>query len=146
MLGSSEHLQPFLGKKPKWSQLSSGERHSDICDIFCPFLCWMLWPLQTKNIGSSLKRKEKKEKIKEEKNPPWFPFVFHATLSSRSNMENCKIPCFERTFCFSGKEAAPAVFWIPDVFLNGIQSLGQDRQEARWGHFYIFWVKLLLML
>lgn len=46
-------------------------------------------------------------------------------------MENWKIPCFEWTLCFDVKEAAPAVFWIPDVFLNGIQSLGQDRQEAR---------------
>lgn len=46
-------------------------------------------------------------------------------------MENWKIPRFEWTLCFDVKEAAPAVFWIPDVFLNGIQSLGQDRQEAR---------------
>lgn len=53
-----------------------------------------------------------------------------------------EIPCFEWTLCFNVK----AVFWIPDVFLNGIQSLGQDRQEARWGRFCIFWVKLLPMV
>lgn len=48
------------------------------------------------------------------------------------------MPCFEWMLCFNVKEAAPAIFWIPDVFLNGIQSLGQDRQEARWGCFCIF--------
>lgn len=49
-----------------------------------------------------------------------------------------EMPCFEWMFRFNVKEAAPAVFWIPDVFLNGIQSLGQDRQEARWGCFCVF--------
>lgn len=49
-----------------------------------------------------------------------------------------EVPCFEWMLCFNVKEAAPAVFWIPDVLLNGIQSLGQDRQEARWGCFCIF--------
>lgn len=53
-----------------------------------------------------------------------------------------EMPCIKWMPCFSVKEVAPAAFWNPDVFLNSIQSLGRDRQEARWGCFCIFRVKL----
>lgn len=44
-------------------------------------------------------------------------------LLLRSALE---VLCIKRVLCFDVKEAAPAVFWVPDVLLNSIQSLGQD--------------------